>query len=57
MKRQLQIFKTRPATQTEFLAEKLGEGQEVTRFHLYENRDYDELVRLIFEHDEVISWW
>ena len=53
----LNIIKTKPAKSTEFLIKALGEGKEVTSFNLYEDRDYDKLVELIFAHDEVISWW
>lgn len=55
--KQLQIVKTQPDSTTEFLMKALGEGKEVTRVNLYEKADYDELIKLIFEHDEVISWW
>ncbi|MCB2189299.1 MAG: hypothetical protein KQJ78_23015 [Deltaproteobacteria bacterium] len=55
--KQLQIFKTAPAPHTQFLSEKLGEGKEVTKFELFANPDYDELVKQIFEHEDIISWW
>ncbi|MEA1866952.1 MAG: hypothetical protein U9N19_02465 [Thermodesulfobacteriota bacterium] len=55
--KQLHIFKSRPENYTEFLAEKLAEDHKMTRFNLYENTDYDKLVKLIFDNDEVISWW
>ncbi len=54
---QLQVVKTPPQPSAVFLMRALGEGKEVTRFNLYEDRDYDRLVFLIFTHDEVISWW
>ena len=54
---QLHIFKSRPENYTKFLAEKLAEDQKATRFNLYEDTDYDKLVKLIFDNDEVISWW
>lgn len=53
----LMIFKAEPDKVTAFLAEKLAEGKQVTRFDLYDNRDYAKLVELIFDSDEVISWW
>ncbi len=53
----LNIVKTEPNQSTSFLMEALSQGKEVTRFDLYENQDYDELVKLIFENEEVISWW
>lgn len=55
--KQLQICRTEPDQMTEFLMTALGEGNEVTRFNLYENTDYAALVEEIFAHDEVISWW
>ncbi|MBW1926928.1 MAG: hypothetical protein JRI35_07035 [Deltaproteobacteria bacterium] len=55
--KQLHIFKSKPADYTRFLAEKLAEDREPTWFNLYEDTDYDKLVELIFENDEVISWW
>jgi predicted GTPase len=55
--KQLHIFKTKPKDYTKFLAEKLAENKKPTRFNLYEDKDYDKLVKLIFENDEVISWW
>jgi hypothetical protein len=53
----LQIVKTEPAASTLLLMEALGQGKEVTRFNLYQDRDYARLVDLIFSHDEVVSWW
>lgn len=55
--KQLMIYKSEPDGSTVFLAEKLSEGKECTRFDLYENTDYDKLVQLLFENDEIISWW
>jgi len=53
----LNIVKTEPNQSTSFLMDALSQGKEVTRFNLYENQDYDELIKLIFEHEEIISWW
>ncbi len=55
--KQLHIFKSRPKNNTKFLAEKLAEDHNATWFNLYEDTDYDKLVKLIFDNDEVISWW
>ena len=55
--KQLQIFKTEPDGTTLFLAEKLAEGKEVIRVDLYEKPNYDRLVALIAEHEEIVSWW
>jgi hypothetical protein len=53
----LQIVKTEPDAATEFLMQALGKGKQITRFDLYRDQDYQRLVELIFDHDEVISWW
>jgi hypothetical protein len=53
----LYILKSEPTQSTEILMDSLGEGKEVTRFNLYENTDYDQLVQEIFAADEIISWW
>lgn len=54
----LQLFKSEPTTDVQKLADILSEGQETTRFNLYEGAvDYDRLVELIFSNDKVISWW
>lgn len=53
----LMIFKSEPGESAVFLSEKLSQGKDVTRFNLYEDTDYDKLVQLIFENDEIISWW
>ncbi len=53
----LQIVKTPPNPTTQALMEALAQGKDVTRFNLYEDRDYAKLVDLIFAHEEIISWW
>jgi len=55
----LYIVKTEPDDYTERLMSMLlGSGREATVFNLYaESADYEKLLDLIFEHDEVISWW
>ena len=53
----LMIYKSEPDQSTAFLAAKLSEGKDVARFNLYEDTDYDKLVGVIFENDEIISWW
>lgn len=55
--KQLQIVKTPPNPTTQALMESLAQGKEVTRFNLYENRDYAQLVELVFAHEDIISWW
>ena len=54
----LHILKTEPDNNTSVLMKMLSEGKEETIFHLYEGElDYEKLLDLIFENDEVISWW
>ena len=54
----LHILKSEPDNNTNVLMGILSEGNEETVFSLYEgNPDYEELIDLIFAHDQVISWW
>ena len=54
----LHILKSEPDNNTNVLMKILSEGKEETVFPFYEgNPDYEKLIDLIFEHDEVISWW
>lgn len=53
----LQIVKTRPDANADYLMRALAQDEQTTRFNLYEDQDYDKLVELIFSHDQVISWW
>ena len=54
----LHILKSEPDDTTNTLKKILSQGKETTDFPLYEgDADYERLIDLIFEHDEVISWW
>ncbi len=57
----LHVFRSRPSEDVLRLAEALNEGaEEVLEFKLYEaesDEDFDELIRLLFEAERVISWW
>ncbi|MBW2112967.1 MAG: hypothetical protein JRH00_16350, partial [Deltaproteobacteria bacterium] len=54
----LHILKTEPDETTTTLKGVLSQGRETTEFPLYDGEpDYEKLIDLIFEHDEVISWW
>jgi hypothetical protein len=54
----LHIFRSEPDPDVLKLVEILAEGNETTRFSLFEGKvDYDRLVELIFSHDQTISWW
>ncbi len=52
------IYRSKPDELTKKFADAAAQGKEKIEFELYgENVDYDELVRLIFESDQVICWW
>lgn len=54
----LHILKSEPDEITERLIQPSSEGNEVQEFELYKGDvDYDELVKLVFESDKVVSWW
>ncbi len=54
----LQLFKSEPTVDVQKLADILSEGNEATRFNLYEGAvDYDRLIEQIFSNEKVISWW
>lgn len=54
----LQLFKSEPTPDVQKLADILSEGNEATRFNLYEGAvDYDRLIEQIFSNEKVISWW
>lgn len=54
----LHIFRSPPTPEVLKLVAVLSERNEAAEFSLYqEDVDYDSLVRLIFSHDKVISWW
>ncbi len=55
--KQLQIVKTQPNATSQTLMDALAQGKEVTRFNLYQDRDYAKLVDLIFAHEDIVSWW
>ena len=56
----LHILKTEPDNTTIKLMSAFGapQGEEATLFELYdEQADYEKLIDLLFQHDEIISWW
>ncbi len=62
MKKILHLLKTEPDEMQRTLMDKLSTGCINLEIPLYEidgeeNVDYDEIVDLIFEHDQVIGWW
>jgi hypothetical protein len=54
----LNILKTKPDDVTQALMDSITEGEEATRFNLYEGPvDYEKLIDLIFKNDKTVSWW
>lgn len=57
-KKMLHILKTEPDQVQKNLMCTLSLGYEVLQVPLYEDDvDYEELVDLIFDYDQVITWW
>ncbi|MBC8392116.1 MAG: hypothetical protein H8E17_06065 [Deltaproteobacteria bacterium] len=54
----LHILKSEVDNNTTILKDFLSDGNESTVFPLYENNpDYEKLIDLIFENDNVVTWW
>ena len=54
----LHILKSEVDNNTTILMDVLSDGNESTVFPLYENYlDYEKLIDLIFENDNVVTWW
>lgn len=54
----LHIYRHPPADDTRELVGIISRGREASEFFLYQEPvDYDRLLGLILEHDQVISWW
>ena len=60
-KKMLHILKTQPDDIQRTLMMTLSLGYSCLQFPLFdldgEEPDYDELIELIFDFDEVITWW
>ncbi len=59
-KKMLHILNSDPDATQRKLINNLSKGYHTFEFPLYEentNADYDELVHLIFEYNEIITWW
>ncbi len=57
-KKMLHILKTEPDQVQKNLMCTLSLGYEILQVPLYEDDvDYDELVDLIFDYDQVVTWW
>lgn len=57
-KKMLHILKTEPDQLQTDLMDMLSKGNEVKQVVLYDaSADYEALVDLIFESDQVITWW
>jgi len=62
MKKILHLLKTKPDDMQRTLMDNLSKGSPNLEIPLYEengdeNIDYDEIIDLIFEYDQVIAWW
>jgi len=54
----LHILRTKPDEETLDLISKLSEDNNCRTVTLFEDAvDYDELVKMIFASDRLISWW
>jgi hypothetical protein len=54
----LHVFRHPPDAVTRELVETVSREREATEFALYPRPvDYDRLLGLILNHDQVISWW
>lgn len=53
----LHILKTLPDSTTMSLITALGGNKDATLVKIDDSTDYERLIDLIFEHDQVISWW
>jgi hypothetical protein len=54
----LHILKSEPGEHARALMDIFSEGEEATKFGLYEEAaDYEKLIDMIFEHEKVITWW
>ncbi len=61
-KKILHLLKTEPDEMQRTLMDQLSTGSLNLEIPLYEidgeeNVDYDEIIDLIFQHDQVITWW
>jgi hypothetical protein len=59
-KKLLHILNSKPDETQRTLMTALSQGHHTLEFPLYEENteaDYDDLIDLIFEHDQVITWW
>lgn len=61
-KKILHLLKTEPDEMQRTLMDQLSTGGLNLEIPLYEidgeeNVDYDEIIDLIFQHDQVITWW
>ncbi len=54
----LHVFKKEPDDEVKKLMEVMSEGEESKQFGLDKaDANYEELIDLIFAHDQVVSWW
>ncbi len=54
----LHVFRHPPDAVTQELVSILSRDREAAEFYLFQEPvDYDRLLELIINHDQVISWW
>jgi hypothetical protein len=54
----LHVLKSEPDDVVKLLIDKTSEGNKARQYVLYNgSADYDELIDLIFECDQTVSWW
>jgi hypothetical protein len=54
----LHIYRHQPDDDTRELAAIVSRDRDITEFSLYQGPvDYDRLLGLILDNDQVISWW
>ena len=54
----LHILKSEPDDNTRVLIDILSQDRDAVLYPLYEeDADYDQMLDLVFDSDQVISWW
>ncbi|UCF38441.1 MAG: hypothetical protein JSU96_06260 [Acidobacteriota bacterium] len=54
----LHIFRSSPAHETLRLVDAVSKGNSCLKIHLFDaGIEYDELIKMVFAADRVISWW
>ncbi len=54
----LHVYRSEPSEETKKLVEILSRDRDASEFRLYINDpNYDTLIQMIWENDQVVSWW